>query len=38
MHYTELLKAREVLTGPGGEFELGQVARSDHPEWGELLW
>ena len=22
MHYTELLKAREVLTGPGGEFEI----------------
>lgn len=22
MHYTELLKAREVLTGPGGDFEI----------------
>ena len=22
MHYTELLKAREELTGPGGEFEI----------------
>ena len=22
MHYTELLKAREELTGPGGDFEI----------------
>jgi acyl-CoA synthetase (AMP-forming)/AMP-acid ligase II len=25
------------MIGPGGEFEMVQMTRSDHPEWGDLL-
>jgi acyl-CoA synthetase (AMP-forming)/AMP-acid ligase II len=31
------MEALGKLMGPGGEFELGQVQRADHLEWGDML-
>ena len=34
---SEMADAIQKLMGPGGEYELGQLTRADHPEWGSLL-